>query len=161
MAKTRSSTSTTATVSPGDKSISMKRKVKGMKSGLPESSSQNMTCPICETEIKESTNRSRGDDAVECEGVCSAWLHRQCAGLSKSAFSSVCKSKDPFYCAHCKVQQLELELQSVRSQLTTLASKLLSVNQSMPGPSGHQLRPQSDSGTASLPTNVEQDQVKF
>lgn len=121
MAKTKvAATASGLTDSPsvaGDKPKPIKRKVKGT------------VCPICDIEIKDSGPRSKGDDAVECEGVCGSWLHRQCAGLSKQAFAVVSKSEDPFLCAHCKVQQLELELKSVRTQLAHLASKLTRVDE--------------------------------
>ena len=39
--------------------------------------------------------RKAGHDAIECNGICSAWPHRGCAGLSKVAFVAVSKSSNP------------------------------------------------------------------
>ena len=46
-------------------------------------------CPICDTLIRDSVARQAGQDAVECSGSCSAWIHKHCAGLSKVAFQAV------------------------------------------------------------------------
>lgn len=85
---------------------------------------EKIYCSVCDEEIKENVGKQAGDEAVECEGVCGAWLHRKCAGLSKAAFDIVCKSPNPFYCSPCKLGKLELELKSVRDQVTAMASKL-------------------------------------
>ena len=35
--------------------------------------------------IRDKSKIHGGEDAI-CEGCCRAWIHRKCAGLSKSAF---------------------------------------------------------------------------
>ena len=80
--------------------------------------------------IREASGRHEGEAAVECEGICGAWLHRRCAGLSK-AF--VCKSIDLFYCSYFKIGQLELEFHSVRDQVVSLADKLTSACDELTG----------------------------
>lgn len=85
-----------------------------------------MLCPICDSTVKDAVGNRRGDEAVECEGICAAWMHRKCASLSKAAFESVSKSKDPFYCSQCKLGKMELEVESLRGQIATLAGKLAS-----------------------------------
>lgn len=81
-------------------------------------------CPVCECVIKEATSRRQGQDAVECSGVCSAWLHRQCAGLSRQAFSVVSSSDQPFFCPNCRLDLQEREHASLRAIVTSLKSDL-------------------------------------
>lgn len=58
-----------------------------------------------------------------------AWVHRKCAGLSKAAFRIVCESDKPFLCPHCRLDQQELEIQSLRDQLVSLSAKLDALSQ--------------------------------
>lgn len=81
-------------------------------------------CPICEDEILEATAKKHGDDAVECEGSCTAWIHRGCAGLSKAAFKLVCESDKPFFCPNCRLDKQTLELSSLREMVTSLTCDL-------------------------------------
>lgn len=60
-------------------------------------------CPICDEEIVEATAKRRGDESIECEGRCAAWLHRRCAGLSKAALMEASESEDPFFCPNCRL----------------------------------------------------------
>ena len=46
--------------------------------------------PICDDVIVDAVGKKSGHDSVECNGACSTWLHRCCAGLSKSASAAVC-----------------------------------------------------------------------
>ena len=84
----------------------------------------NIICPICDNVIRESTGRRQGHDAVECSGVCSSWLHRHCAGLSKEAFSSVSTSDKPFYCPQCRLDKQELEIAALCELVGKLSTKL-------------------------------------
>ena len=45
-------------------------------------------CPICEDMIVDSSEfeDNGGIDIIYCQGSCEAWLHRQCAGLSRSKY---------------------------------------------------------------------------
>ena len=93
------------------------------KKKSPASADKNF-CAVCEEEVSEPVSGRGGDEAVKCEGICGAWLHRKCAGLTKMAFAEVCKSDNPFFCAQCKIGMLERELNSVSSQLASVVSKL-------------------------------------
>jgi len=57
-------------------------------------------CPICLEKIAKPTKTKGGQDSIYFEGECDAWLHRRCAGLSKSIFITLEKSSDPFFCPH-------------------------------------------------------------
>ena len=53
-------------------------------------SSAWVECPICEGVIVDGTHQS-----IQYEGLCDSWLHRRCAGLSKTGFVIASKSKKP------------------------------------------------------------------
>ena len=40
-------------------------------------SKRRFVCPICDDEVRDRSGSFGGDEAVECEGVCAAWLHTQ------------------------------------------------------------------------------------
>ena len=96
----------------------------------PASADKNF-CAVCEEEVSEPVSGRGGDEAVKCEGICGAWLHRKCAGLTKMAFAEVCKSDNPFFCAQCKIGMLERKLNSVSSQLASVVSKLSDLRELM------------------------------
>ena len=73
------------------------------------------TCPICLDRIVDATTKKEGQDSVHCDGQCNAWIHRQCAGLSSSAFDVVRKSTGPFYCPHCRLDIQAKEINSLVS----------------------------------------------
>ena len=55
------------------------------------------TCPICKNKIKAFCQV-----AVFCEGACNARIHRKCALLSKSEFTKLYSTDEPFHCPRCK-----------------------------------------------------------
>lgn len=81
-------------------------------------------CAICDCIIKEEKGRRQGDDAVECSGSCSSWVHRKCVCLSKAAYVTVSKSDKPYYCPNCKLEQQELEILSLREMVTALRAEI-------------------------------------
>lgn len=65
------------------------------------------SCPICEEVIEETL------DSIYCEGqLCMSLIHRQCAGLSKTAFSQAVKSS--FSCPKCRLESVEAELSTIK-----------------------------------------------
>jgi len=46
-------------------------------------------CAICQDPTLDATKTSEGQDSIVFEGQCSAWMHRWCAGLSKSVFDTL------------------------------------------------------------------------
>ena len=57
-----------------------------------------------------------GDDAIECSKSCKTWLHRCCAGLSKEALRQRARlDEKPFWCPHCQVRALEVEISALKS----------------------------------------------
>ena len=86
-------------------------------------------CPLCEEEIVDESTSTKGQDSIFCEGLCNAWLHRACAGLSKCAFSTVSQSKDKFLCPHCMLVHCQQELHDLRFKVSQLEKKFESLSQ--------------------------------
>jgi len=74
--------------------------------------------------IKESTSKRNGNDAIFCENICNAWLHRQCAGLSKAAFDVLTVSESPFHCPLCRLLNYESQLSELKESIKLLESKV-------------------------------------
>ena len=106
------------------------------------------TCPICLDTISETDNNCQ--DAIFCEGVCKAWLHRQCAGLSRQAFSLLTNNSTPFYCPHCHLKSQAAEIQELKEAVKKLTSELSllkssSTTESPTNPPSHQNSSESES----------------
>lgn len=91
---------------------------------LSKSKKVTVVCPICDSIIKETVGKRPGHDAIECNGSCSAWIHRQCAGLTKDDYLAASQTDTPFYCSKCRLDQHELEIQSLRDMVIQLSNKL-------------------------------------
>ena len=93
-------------------------------------------CPICSEVIIEPTKSKKGHDAIYCEGLCSSWLHRHCAGLPKSVFVSLEKSPDPFYCPHCLLKKHTATISDRKATIASLTEAIaalqFSVKSSVP-----------------------------
>lgn len=92
---------------------------------------QGTMCVICNKIIADHSTSHDGEDAVYCEGKCSAWMHRHCAGLSVPHFSQISSSDDPFLCVYCtlsnqasEIKDLKKLLQSLTADLTNLSKKV-------------------------------------
>ena len=95
------------------------------------SSAHKFTCPICDDAIEDCSTKARGHDAVFCDGHCNTWLHRGCAGLSKTAFKKVTESNDPFFCTRCYLSQHKEELIALRTTVDKMASELGSLRSAL------------------------------
>ena len=63
---------------------------------------KEVLCPICDKKILDTAEEGeKPQEAIFCEGECSAWLHRQCVGLSFTMFSKLADSNEPFMCMYC------------------------------------------------------------
>ena len=87
----------------------------------------SVICPTCDEPIIDGTTKSPGHDSIECEGACTAWLHRGYAGLSKAAFQTATASPDPFLCPHCRLVAQSSELLALKSAVNTLSIELSSL----------------------------------
>ena len=66
-----------------------------------------------------------------CDGHCNTWLHRGCAGLSKTAFKKVTESNDPFSCTCCYLSQHKGELIALRTTVNKMTSELASLSSAL------------------------------
>ena len=110
-------------------------------------------CPVCEEVIRDATETTEGQASVFCSGVCSTWLHRQCAGLSVQAFRLLDQSVEPYFCPNCKISSqnaeignLKREIMDLRSMLTNLEAKIDSSSQAISS-----TRPVSSTDVESIP----------
>ena len=89
-------------------------------------SSHTVLCCICDVDIVDDT-----DESVLCEGICQAWMHRKCAGISRQVFAVISKSNDPYLCSHCMLSNYKEEIVSLKNQVSSLSNELalLKVNQ--------------------------------
>ena len=55
----------------------------------------------------DATDGKLGQCSIFSDSTCQAWIHRNCAGLSKSSFSELIKSNKPYQSTHCKLNVLE------------------------------------------------------
>ena len=64
--------------------------------------------------IRESTGKRVGQDAIFCDGSCRTWLHRCCAGLSKTRFEEMQSSEAAFLCPACDMDSQQDALQQMK-----------------------------------------------
>ena len=76
-------------------------------------------CAVCVKPIYDDK-----EDSIFCEGVCKDWIHRTCAGLSKSAFESARDSPDDYFCHYCYSRCLKDEIKVLRERVSLLEAEL-------------------------------------
>ena len=79
-------------------------------------------CPVCSNLVDD---QSTGQESVFCEGVCKAWFHRQCAGLSVAVFQAISSSDSPFLCYGCSCRRQADEILSLRESVEALSKEIL------------------------------------
>ena len=81
------------------------------------------TCLVCEVVIQDGDDISdKGEDAVFCKGICQAWIHRRCLGLSKKLYDNLGKSNDPFLCVYCALHKQSQEIDELERLISPLTS---------------------------------------
>ena len=93
----------------------------------------SVLCSICEDAILDASAKYPGHDAIECEGLCKAWLHRGCAGLSKAAFQLASSSSKPFLCPPCRLVEHASELQTLKNTVNALCEELSALKDCLKG----------------------------
>ena len=109
-------------------------KLKGRSSSLSKSpvssAKKNISqciCLICEKAIIDASPKSKGQDSVFCEGTtCQGWIHRTCAGLTKSQFRIISspQHKSPFYCLQCTHARYSEQISQLSSTIEILNKKI-------------------------------------
>ena len=90
-----------------------KRKTKNVKNSEAD-------CIVCEEPILEPSENCDGDEAVFCEGDCQGWIHRKCAGLTRSAFNRLGESDTQYLCSQCMLANQNSAYQKYAIQLRIL-----------------------------------------
>ncbi len=49
------------------------------------------------------------------------WLHRCCAGLTKTNFVTICDSDEPYFCANCKLANQSKEIAELKDMVTAVS----------------------------------------
>ena len=85
-------------------------------------SRDSVTCPVCEEIIPDASKAEQVQDLIFCAGKCATWLHRQCAGLSVSAFKLLDNSEEPYLCPNCELDAQKIEMDDLKKQIADLRS---------------------------------------
>ena len=91
-------------------------------------------CPICLDPIIDATTDAEGQEAIYCESICDAWIHRQCAGPSKTLYEVYQNGDDPFYCPHCRLAIQEQKLHELKSTIDSLKKEVTDLKADKPQP---------------------------
>ena len=83
-------------------------------------------CPLCNDIIIEASAKN-GQESIQCDGSCNAWLHRWYAGLTKQAFKVASESNEKFCCSACRLLDAESEIKSLKKRVETLETQLSSL----------------------------------
>ncbi len=83
-------------------------------------------CQICDKVIKDAEGKQKGQDSIFCEGNCQGWLHRSCAGITKTAFQAISSVSfsDRFLCLYCKTTEQDEEIKQLKETIVKLELKL-------------------------------------
>ena len=84
---------------------------------------QGTKCGICNKVITDQSATHPGEDAIFCEGECSCWMHRSCAGLS-SLFAAMSSSSKPFLCIYCVLSKQVSEINELKTMVKNLTTTL-------------------------------------
>lgn len=90
-------------------------------------------CLVCCNVIVEYDEEKgiEGDEAIFCEGSCSAWIHRKCVCLSKKSYEALTEQELPYFCPHCASINQTKEVEELKKLVASLASELNSVKLQM------------------------------
>ena len=102
------------------KHVNVSKPIKTSKSS--PNASTTASCSVCDKAVIDSGRRSQ--DSIFCEGLCQAWLHRCCAGLSSVRFAQLCNDSEPFYCANCMSVKLSNDLVEANNALAAMALEM-------------------------------------
>lgn len=96
-------------------------------------------CPVCNKKIPETTEEGEEpQEAVFCEGDCSTWIHRQCAGLTVTMFTKLGESDSPYKCIYCMLKAQNDEIQQLKDTVKVLSDELAIIKQNKTQQSNYQ-----------------------
>ena len=104
---------------PGDDSPP--KQIQKRTKGKTKINVEGIKCFICDNAtIAIASETNEGEDALFCDGLCQAWCHRKCIGLSRQLFTIVCRSDDPFLCLYCSLACYQKEIVNLSEQVKSL-----------------------------------------
>lgn len=106
------------------------KKAQKTVSGRGIDRNQGTKCCVCNKTIIDQSASHDGEDAIFCEGECSNWMHRSCAGLSSSLFVTMTSSSKPFLCVYCVLSRQATEINELKTALKDITSKLEKISNS-------------------------------
>ena len=93
-----------------------------------------VSCGVCGAGIAEGI-----DEAIQCEGRCQKWIHRHCAGITKTLFEELAGSSKQFACLYCSdsgnkevIESLKAEVSVLRAEITELKTIVMALTTSGP-----------------------------
>ncbi len=92
---------------------------------------KTFSCLVCLEVIIDKSTRTRGQEAVFCDGdTCKGWIHRTCAGLTKAHYDSISSAPaaEPFYCTQCSYNHFSKHISDLHSEIKSLKVKLAAVD---------------------------------
>ena len=107
---------------PGDDSPP--KQIQKRTKGKTKINVEGTKCFICDNAIAIASETNEGEDALFCDGLCQAWCHRKCIGLSRQLFTIVCESDDPFLCLYCSLACYQKEIVNLSEQVKSLSSEI-------------------------------------
>ena len=91
-----------------------------------------VSCGVCGAGIAEGI-----DEAIQCEGRCQKWIHRHCAGITKTLFEELAGSSKQFACLYCSdsgnkevIESLKAEVSVLRAEITELKTIVMALTTS-------------------------------
>ena len=107
---------------PGSANSSVKAQKTGSARGIVRN--QGTKCGICNKVITDQSATHPGEDAILCEGECSCWMHRSCAGLSSPLFAAMSSSSKLFLCIYCVLSKQVSEINELKTMVKNLTTTL-------------------------------------
>ena len=71
------------------------------------------------------------DEAIQCEWKCKKWLHRYCAGISKSLSDEFANCANPFSCFYCVNTENKKIIQGLRNEVALLRTEISELKTSL------------------------------
>ena len=78
------------------------------------------TCSVCSQNIVNGE-----EDALFCEGTCTQWVHRYCAGVPLIQFQSLSASPSPFLCSFCRQSNYDEEIYVLKTAVKSLTKEVV------------------------------------
>ena len=110
------------TVTPG--TSPPKRKTKNVKNSEAD-------CIVCDEPILEPSENCEGDEAVFCEGDCQGWIHRKCAGVTRSAFDKLGESDVQYLCSQCMLASQNREICKLANIIKDLNASIIPLTETI------------------------------